>query len=113
MIMVVNNPPGIARQTYAVGLVVTGHLFGQDEPLTFDRCSVEFDQLATWVRRSGVQVNARAPTDTQIVDHIDVTFDHPSDEILAFGDEQLTLSSTWALSGDNVTEIGHVVGQAA
>jgi len=96
--------PGIARQTYAVGFVITGHLFDQDEPLTFDRFSVDFDQLATWVRRSGIQVSARAPTDTQIADHIDITFDHLPDGIVKFGDEELTLSSTWALRGDNITE---------
>ena len=96
--------PGVARQTYAVGLLIAGHLFGQDEPLTFDRFSVEFDQLATWVRRSGVQVSLRAPTDTQIADHIEITFDHVADETASVGDEELLLSSTWHLSGDNITE---------
>ena len=96
--------PGIARQTYAVGLAITGHLFSQDEPLTFDRCSVEFDQLATWIRRSGVDVAVRAPTDTQIVDHIDITFDRLSDETVSVGDDELTLSSTWLLAGDNIAE---------
>ncbi len=96
--------PGVARQTYAVGLVIAGHLFDQDEALAFDKCSVDFDQLAAWVRRSGVQVSARAPTDTQIVDHIDITFDRLSDEAFQFGDEELILSSTWALRGDNITE---------
>jgi ApeA N-terminal domain 1 len=96
--------PGVARQTYAVGLIISGQLFGQDEPLTFDRFAVEFDQLAHWVRRSGVQVSAHAPTDTQIMDHVDITFDHVPDETVRFGDEELKLSSTWALRGDNITE---------
>jgi hypothetical protein len=96
--------PGIARQTYTVGLVIAGHLFDNDESLTFDKCAVEFDQLPTWVRRSGVQVMAAAPTDTQRADHIVIDFHQLPDETVMFGGEQLTLHSTWILSGDNIRE---------
>lgn len=57
--------PGITRQSYYVARIITDHLFDADEALTFDRCSVDFDQLPTWVRRSGVNVKLEAPSDTQ------------------------------------------------
>jgi hypothetical protein len=97
--------PGIMRQTYYVGRIVTNHLFGQDELLTFDKCSVSFDQLATWVRRSGVSVKLEAPTKTQTPNRINIEFNEQQDEVAAVeDDEELRLRSTWALGGDNITE---------
>jgi hypothetical protein len=96
--------PGIAQQAYSVGLVITGYLFDDDEQLTFDRFSVEFDRLSSWVRRSGIAVQLRAPDATQIIDHVEITFDQPSDETVSLGGDELTLSSSWRLHGDKITE---------
>lgn len=54
--------PGIARQNFYVNRIITGHLFEEGEELTFDRCSVTFDQLPAWVRRSGVSVSLQTQT---------------------------------------------------
>jgi ApeA N-terminal domain 1/Apea-like HEPN len=96
--------PGTTRQKYAVGFIITDHLFDDDEALTFDKCSVAFDRLSAWVRRSGVKVSLRAPQATQAPDHIDIDFDQIEDEVVKFGDEELRLTSTWALRGDHITE---------
>ena len=54
--------PGIPRQTYHVGLIITGRLFGENEALSFDKCAITFDQLPNWVRRSGVTVSFETAT---------------------------------------------------
>lgn len=97
--------PGINRQTYYVGRIITNHLFGDSEALTFDKCSVSFDQLPTWIRRSGVRVQFEAPTKTQIPNQIKIEFNEQPDEIAELdANQELKLRSTWALGGDNITE---------
>lgn len=98
--------PGIPRQTYHVGAIITGHLFGEDEALTFDKCSVAFDQLANWVRRSGVKVSfeTATPQPTQPPDRIIIEFNQLQDDAVQLDEEELRLASTWGLSGDNITE---------
>ena len=54
--------PGIPRQTYYVNRVITNVLFDEDEPLTFDKCTASFDQLAHWIGRSGVNVSFETQT---------------------------------------------------
>ena len=49
----VHEVPGIARQTFNVGAIITNHLFNNSEALTFDEVSVTFDQLPQWIGRSG------------------------------------------------------------
>jgi hypothetical protein len=97
--------PGITKQSYYVGRIITDHLFAKDEGLTFDRCAVSFDQLPAWIRRSGVTVELEAPKDTETPDHIKIDFKTLDDEAAQLeGDEKLSLKSTWALGGDNITE---------
>lgn len=97
--------PGIARQNYYVGSIITNYLFGENELLNFDKFSVSFDQLPAWVRRSGVSVELKAPSADEHPDHLTIVFDEQQDDIVAFGDgEELRLGSTWSLSGDNITE---------
>jgi len=97
--------PGIPRQTYYVGQIVAGHLFPEGEDLTFDKCSITFDQLPMWVRRSGVQIKfeTQTPQLTTPPDRISIEFSQPQDEVVQFDDEVLRLTSTWALGGNNVT----------
>ena len=98
--------PGTTRQTYYVNLIITDHLFGEGEALTFDKCSVAFDQLPAWVRRSGVKVDfqSASPQLTGTSDHIIIEFNQLQDEVVQLGDEQLRLTSTWTLGGDHITE---------
>ncbi len=97
--------PGIPRQSYHVGQIIAGHLFSADEPLTFDRCKVAFDQLPTWVRRSGVEFKfeTQSPELMPPFDRISIEFAQPQDETVQFEDEELRLTSTWALGGNHIT----------
>jgi hypothetical protein len=94
--------PGITRQTYHVGTIITHALFAPDEPLTFDEVSITLDQLPTWIRRTGVTINftQRAGEST---DEIDIDYRHPVDEAVTLDDCDLRLSSSWGLAGDNIT----------
>jgi len=98
--------PGIPRQHYYVNRIITGHLFEDGEDLTFDRCSIAFDQLPTWVHRSGVQVSlqTQTPDISASPDKITIEFTPLQDEIAQIGDEILRLSSTWTLGGNNITQ---------
>lgn len=98
--------PGIPRQNYYVNRIIAGHLFGDDEELTFDRCSVNFDQLPAWVHRSGVSVRleTQTPELSQAPDKITIEFQPLQDEIAQIVGEELRLSSTWQLGGDNITK---------
>ena len=62
--------PGTRRQDFYVGFIIAGHLFPDGEEFTFDEFSAGFDQLPTWVRRSGVNVTLEATEVTQIPDRI-------------------------------------------
>jgi hypothetical protein len=75
--------PGISRQNYYVNRIITGHLFDDSDELTFDRFSVNFDQLPTWVRRSGVQVSlqTQTPDISASPDKITIEFTPPQDEV--------------------------------
>jgi hypothetical protein len=98
--------PGTSRQTYYVNRIITGALFGDGEYLTFDKCSVAFDQLPAWIRRSGVSVSlqTQTPDISTLPDKITIEFNPLQDEITQIGDEELRLSSTWALGGNNITQ---------
>jgi hypothetical protein len=99
--------PGIPRQTYYVHRIITDALFDEDEPLTFDKCSVSFDQLAHWIGRSGVTVGfeTQTPQPTFPPDRIKIEFTQPQDETAQIDNgEELRLTSTWSLGGDNVTK---------
>ena len=98
--------PGVPHQTYYVHRIITRALFDEDEPLTFDKCSVSFDQLAHWIGRSGVTVGfeTQTPQPTFPSDRIKIEFTQPQDETAQISDdEELRLTSTWSLGGDNVT----------
>lgn len=96
--------PGISQQTYWVGQIVAGHLFPDDEPLTFDKCAVTLDQLPAWVRRSGVQVKMETPTpELGPPDRIIIEYTQLQDETTQVDDEELKLSTSWALTGDRIT----------
>ena len=101
-----HEAPGITRQTYYVNRIITDHLFGDCEALTFDKCSVAFDQLPAWIRRSGVSVSlqTQTPNISTPPDKITIEFNPFQDEIARIGDEALRLSSTWTLGGDNITQ---------
>lgn len=99
--------PGTIRQTYYVNRIITDALFDEDEPMSFDKCSVSFDQLAHWIGRSGVTVRfeTQAPELTPPLDRIKIEFTQPQDETAQIdNDEGLRLASTWSLGGDNVTK---------
>ena len=98
--------PGIPRQNFYVNRIITDHLFGDDEELTFDRCSVAFDQLPTWVHRSGVSVSLRTQTPelSASPEKITIEFKPLQDEVAQIGDEELRLSFTWQLGGNNITK---------
>jgi hypothetical protein len=98
--------PGISRQNFYVNRIITGHLFEEGEELTFDRCSVAFDQLPAWVRRSGVSISLQTQTPelSQAPDKITIEFEPLQDEVTQVEDEELRLAFTWHLGGDNVTE---------
>jgi hypothetical protein len=75
--------------------------------LTFDKCSVSFDQLAHWIGRSGVTVGfeTQTPQPTFPPDRIKIEFTQPQDETAQIDNgEELRLTSTWSLGGDNVTK---------
>lgn len=91
---------GSTRQTYYIGRIIAGYLFGADEDLAFDGCSVAFDHLATWVNRSGIT----RPRQLGSPDHFVVEFRQPEDEYVQFGDDELGLASTWSVGGDHITE---------
>jgi ApeA N-terminal domain 1/Apea-like HEPN len=96
--------PGIPRQTYYVGQIIAGHLFPSDEPLTFDKCAVTLDQLPAWVRRSGVQVKFETQTPELVSpDRLIIEYNQLQDEIVQVDDEELRLTTTWALTGDQIT----------
>jgi ApeA N-terminal domain 1 len=96
--------PGTRRQDFYVGFIIAGHLFPDGEEFTFDEFSAGFDQLPTWVRRSGVNVTLEATEVTQIPDRIKIDFSQPPDETVQLDDVELRLTSTWGLRGDNITE---------
>ena len=98
--------PGILRQTYYVNRIITDHMFDEDEVLTFDNCSIAFDQLAHWIGRSGVTVGFETQTSQPTPsDRIKIEFTQPQDETAPIdNDEELRLTSTWSLGGDNVTK---------
>src|SRR5437764_14396941 len=83
--------PGIRRQNYYVNRILAGHLFGNDEELTFDRCSVNFDQLPAWVHRSGVSVRLQTQTTEhlQMLDNITMEFQPLQYQVHQIGDEEL------------------------
>jgi hypothetical protein len=96
--------PGIPRQTYFVGQIISGHLFPDDEALTFDKCAVALDQLPAWVRRSGVQVKMETQTpELGPPDRLIIEYTQLQDETIQVEDEELKLSTSWALTGDHIT----------
>jgi hypothetical protein len=98
--------PGGIRHTYYVPTVITGALFDEDESLTFDKCSVSFDQLAHWVGRTGITISLQSPEPelTSRVDGAKIEYKPPADETAQIdNDEELRLAYTWTIGGDNVT----------
>jgi hypothetical protein len=98
--------PGISRQRFYVSRIITNALFDESEDLTFDKCSVTFDQLAHWIGRSGVVVKFQnqTPQPTFPPDRITIEFEPLQDEIARIGNgEDLKLTSTWSVGGDDVT----------
>ncbi len=96
--------PGITRQTFHVNSIITNHLFDEDEALAFDEVSITFDQLPTWIGRTGVTVNYNLRHGEQTTDEIDIDFRQPVDEIVRLDEFELWLGSSWGLRGDHITE---------
>jgi ApeA N-terminal domain 1 len=99
--------PGGVRNTYYVHRIITDVLFEEDEPLTFDKCSVAFDQLPHWIRRSGVKVGfeTEGPEPTSKFVGAKIEFRPLPDETAEIDvDEELRLTATWRLGGNRVTE---------
>jgi hypothetical protein len=103
LIDTIHEVPGIDRQTFNVGAIITNHLFEDDEDLIFDEVSVTFDQLPWWIGRSGVTVDYRLKHDEQSVDEADIDFRKPDDEVIQLDEVELRLGSSWGLR-DRVTE---------
>jgi hypothetical protein len=99
-----HDSPGVSRQRYHVNQIITDYLFGENEPLTFDRCSVRLDQLSSWVRQSGVNIEFETTGQTGTADHIVIDFRQPPEAAASIDDTQLKLASTWSLSGNHITE---------
>lgn len=99
--------PGVPQQSYYVNRVITDALFDESEDLSFDKCSVTFDQLAHWIGRSGVSVKlqTQTPEPTFPPDRVMIEFEPLRDESAQVADgEELRLTSTWTVGGDNVTK---------
>jgi hypothetical protein len=99
----VHEVPGIPRQAFYVGAIITNHLFDEDEALTFDEVSVTFDQLPHWVGRSGVAVNYSLKQGEQTADEVDIDFRQLDDEVVQLDEFELRLGSSWGLRGDHIT----------
>jgi hypothetical protein len=91
--------PGTTHQTFYVGTIITGYLFDEGEVLTFDRCSIALDQLPGWIRRPSIQ--RQFPSES--TDPIVIQAARLDDEIVHVGDDELRLTSTWTLRGDDIT----------
>lgn len=96
--------PGITRQVFHVGAIITNHHFDENEALAFDEVSVTFDQLPQWIGRTGVTVDYNLRHGEQTAGEIDIDFRQPDDEIVRLDDFELRLGSSWGLRGDHITE---------
>lgn len=96
--------PGINRQSYYVGTIITNHLFAKSESLTFDELSVGFDQLPSWIQRSGITVDEHYGK-VLLQDQVAIKFTRPLDQVTKIDDSQLRLTSGWSLSGDRITDV--------
>jgi len=102
--------PGIDRQSFSVGSIITNHLFDEVEPLAFDAVSVTFDQLPHWIGRSGVAVNYSLKQDEQTADKVDIDFRQLADEVVQLDEFEMRLGSSWGLRGDNITNTQLIQG---
>jgi ApeA N-terminal domain 1 len=106
----IREVPGLTRQTFHIGAIITNHLFNEDEALTFDEVSVTFDQLPSWIGRTGVTVDYNLRHGEQSTDEIDIDFRQPDDEIVRLDEFELRLGSSWGLHGDHITETQLIQG---
>jgi hypothetical protein len=102
--------PGITRQTFHVGVIITGHLFDEDAALIFDEVSVTFDQLPQWIGRTGVTVDYNLRQGEQTADEVDIDFRQLGDEVVQLDEFELRLGSSWGLRGDHITNTQLIQG---
>ncbi|HTJ70218.1 MAG TPA: HEPN domain-containing protein [Actinospica sp.] len=104
----IEHPPGIMKETFHVGQVLTGAWFEDENDLVFDEFVVEFDQLSQWVGRTGLKLEAdtRLPNDYSTLLRWRVTYDVLPDEEVQLPDgRELRLAFSWSINGDRVTSL--------
>jgi hypothetical protein len=95
--------PGIHRQTWISSQAIAGALIPQSEEFAFDEMFLRFDQLLSWIRRSGITMELTEEQATQSITEVKLTL-HPLDsETEPFDGGALTVGFTWGLSGDHLS----------
>jgi hypothetical protein len=83
---------GVMRQRIHVGRILTGAWFEEGETLTFEGITVETDQLANWVGRSGVSTVMKDDPSSGLLRHVELKYDRPESESVSVSDGTLILN---------------------
>jgi hypothetical protein len=95
--------PGIEIHNYKVLQVLSGAHF-DSEDFEFDEVAVSFDQLASWVDKSGFSINLdmEIPDKLSTATQIRLRYDVIPTEVVTIDETQVELTHTWSVEGDRL-----------
>ena len=98
--------PGIAREKYRVGVILSGALIAENEGLEFSIVRCRLRHLNQWIGRTGTKVDMHRDDRKGVFSRVDIT-NIPLDDIVVSTDiGELLLKFSYSLKGDPLVNIG-------
>lgn len=96
--------PGIYRERYRPGIILSGAHFDAGEELNFSAVAVQLRHLSHWIERSGVVLEMTEDAAAHEITEIRLTHTPIDMATTATALGQLELGFTWSLRGDHIVE---------
>lgn len=98
--------PGIAREKYRAGIILSGALIAESEGLEFSIVRCRLRHLNQWIGRTGTKLAMQQDEKNGAISRIDIT-NVPLDDIVVATDiGELLLRFSYSINGDRLVNIG-------